>query len=162
GTARTQSSRIFGAGQVVFNVETEQTTREITGLRRCINDLISILGLAAIWTGYDSSQVATTLLDVLVRMLDLDFGYIRASGVGGGSPREWTRIAPLRPRRSVDEIGRALAPYLAGDSAQSTQAGLRIANPVEEGTASIAVFHLGIQDSVGVFVAGSRRSDFPT
>ena len=137
----------------------EPTTREINRLRRCINDLVSILALPAIWTGHDSSRVANTLLDVLVRMLDLDFGYVRASDVGDGLPKEWIRSAYAGADFQTNEIGRALAPYLTDDSAQ---AGLRIANPAGDGTASIAVLRLGTQDSVGVFVAGSRRSDFPT
>jgi formate hydrogenlyase transcriptional activator len=62
----------------------------------------------------------------------------------------------------VEEIARVLTPYLPDHSTPSTPAGLRIANPVADGPASIAVFNLGIQDSVGVFVAGSRRSEFPT
>ena len=147
------------AGRHESNMETEDTTREISRLRRCINDLVSILALPAIWTGHDSSRVATTLLDVLFGMLDLDFGYVRANDAGDGSPKEWIRSACGGHGVQANEIGRALASYLADDS---PQAGLRIANPVAEGTASIAVFHLGIQESVGVFVAGSRRSEFPT
>ena len=146
----------------MFNVETDYTTREISSLRRCMNDLVSILALPAIWAGHDSSRVATTLLDVLVRVLDLDFGYVRASDVGDGSPREWTRTGSYGRDPHVEEIARVLTPFLADHSIPSTPAGLRIANPVADGTASIAVFNLGIQDSVGVFVAGSRRSEFPT
>ncbi len=140
-------------------MESEGTRQEISRLRRCIKDLVGILALPATWTGHDSSRVAITLLDVLVRMLDLDFGYVRASDVCNGSPKEWIRLAYGGPDSQADEIGRALAPYFTDDS---TQASLRIPNPVAEGTASITVFHLGIQDSVGVFVAGSRRSEFPT
>ncbi len=41
---------------------TEHTAQEISRLRRCVNDLASILGLPAMWTGHDSSRVTTTLL----------------------------------------------------------------------------------------------------
>src|SRR5260370_21620654 len=35
-------------------------------------------------------------------------------------------------------------------------------NPAGEGEVAIASFSLGLQDEVGVLVAGSRRADFPT
>jgi hypothetical protein len=34
----------------------EQTTDEIKSLQGCINDLISVLALPAIWGGHESSQ----------------------------------------------------------------------------------------------------------
>jgi PAS domain S-box-containing protein len=140
-------------------LEIESTVQEISRLRRCMNDLVSVLALPAMWTGHDLSEVATILLDGLVRILDLDFGYLRASDIGSGPPKEWVRLGPGGRDTPVEEIGRALAPYLTADS---PQAGQRIANPVAVGTASISVFHLGIQKSIGAFVAGSRRSEFPT
>ena len=139
---------------------TEHTAQEISRLRRCVNDLASILGLPAIWTGHDSSRVTTTLLDVLVRLLDLDFAYARTADPANESPREWIRSADTSNRYAeAHEVGRALEPYLSDETPRET---LRIANPVAEGTASIAVFHLGVQDRVGIFVAASRRSEFPT
>jgi hypothetical protein len=42
---------------------------EIRNLKACINDLISILALPAIWTGRDPTQIINTLLDVLLGML---------------------------------------------------------------------------------------------
>jgi hypothetical protein len=125
-----------------------------------MNDLVSLLALPAMWTGHDLSGAATILLDVLVRMLDLDFGCVRASDVGEGSPKEWIRSASGGQDAQVDEIARVWAPYLTDDSTQSKRAGLRIANPVAEGTASIAVFNLGVQDSLGVFVAGHGGRSF--
>jgi PAS domain S-box-containing protein len=141
-------------------VNEERTTQEISRLRRCVNDLASILGLPAMWAGHDSSRVTTTLLDVLVRLLDLDFAYARTADPANESPREWIRSADTSNRYAeAHEVGRALEPYLSGETPREA---LRIANPVAEGTASIAVFHLGVQGRVGIFVAASRRSEFPT
>ena len=53
------------------------TTSEIKRLQSCINDLISVLALPAIWSGSESSQILGTLLDVLVTMLRLEFAYAR-------------------------------------------------------------------------------------
>ncbi|TMB65381.1 MAG: PAS domain S-box protein [Deltaproteobacteria bacterium] len=112
------------------------------------------------WTEHDSSRVTTTLLDVLVRLLDLDFAYARTFDPADESPREWMRSADTSNRYAeAHDVGRALERYLSADTSMQ---GLRIANPVAEGTASIVVFHLGVQDRVGIFVAASRRSEFPT
>jgi PAS domain S-box-containing protein len=141
-------------------VETKLKTQEISGLRRCINDLASLLGVPAMWTGYDRSHVINTLLAVLVRMLDLDFAYARIADPASESPREWVRsAASINHDPEAKEIGRVLEPYVSDETLTGD---VRIANPLAEGTASIAAFHLGAQDRVGVFVAASRRSEFPT
>jgi GAF domain-containing protein len=141
-------------------VETEQTTQEITRLRRYINDLASLLVLPAIWTGQDYSRVISTLFAVLIRMLDLDFAYARTVDPANESPREWMRSANGTDHHAkASEVGHALEPYLA---TEMPTANFRIANPLAEATASIAVFHLGVQDKIGVFVAASRRPEFPT
>jgi hypothetical protein len=54
-------------------MEMEHTADEIKNLKACINDLISVLALPAIWTGSEPSQILSTLLDVLLGMLRLDF-----------------------------------------------------------------------------------------
>jgi formate hydrogenlyase transcriptional activator len=141
-------------------VKIEHTTKEISRLRSCINDLASLLALPAMWIGQDCSRVISTLFAVLIQMLGLDFAYARMSEPGNGSLCEWMRSADrIDQHTEPEEIGRALEPYLA---AEMPTANFRIANPLAEGTASIAVFHLGVQDKIGVFVAASRRPDFPT
>jgi formate hydrogenlyase transcriptional activator len=141
-------------------VEAEGKTDEIKRLQRSINDLVSVLALPAIWTGHESSLVATTLIDVLVRMLRLDFAYVRTTDSVDESPKEWIRSGNGTNRAAqAHEIGRALEPYLAGNP---PRASLRIANPLADGTALITVFHLGLEERVGVFVAGSLRPEFPT
>src|SRR5262245_64655296 len=83
-------------------------------LERCINDLIVVLALPAIWAGGDSSQIAETLLDVLVRMLRLDFAYVRLPESVQGAVIERVRSAD---RRDVEPnaIGRALGRWLKGE-----------------------------------------------
>ena len=141
-------------------METEGTTDEVKRLQCCINDLVSALALPAIWTGHESSLVAPTLLDVLVQMLRLDFAYARVIDSADGPPKEWIRSINGSHRDAQPrDIGRALEPYLTDDP---TRTSLRIANPFSEDTTMITVFHLGLQERVGVFVAGSRRPEFPT
>jgi hypothetical protein len=54
----------------------EKTTDEVKRLQSCINDLISVLALAAIWSGSESCQMLGTLLDSLVAILRLDFACV--------------------------------------------------------------------------------------
>ena len=141
------------------NAVIPDTADEIKRLQRCINDLVGILTLPAMWTGHEASRVATTLLDVLVEMLRLDFAYVRVADVADGSAAEWLRSSDgSHGQIPASAIGRALEPYLASAGPGPSP---RIANPAGEGTVSLAVFQLGFQDAAGVFVAGSQRPGFP-
>ena len=134
---------------------------EIKRLKTCINDLISVLALPAIWSGHEPAQIVSTLLDVLLGMLRLDFVYARLSdSIGGGAPIEMVRLAQGRNLAvQPQEIGHALNPWLTGDPRTSP---LVMPNFLGEGTVSIAPLRLGLQNEVGVLVAGSKRADFPT
>ena len=139
----------------------EQTADEVKRLKACINDLISILALPAMWGGYEPAQILSTLLDVLLRMVRLEFAYARLdNSIAGGTPIEMIRSAQRRdPTFQPQEIGQRLNPWLTGDRGKSP---LVIPNPVGEGTVSIAPLRLALQHELGVLVVGSRRADFPT
>ena len=139
----------------------EQTAVEIKRLKACINDLISVLALPAIWSGNEPSQIVSTLLDVLLGMLRLDFAYARLSdSIGVSAPIEMVRSAQHRNLAAQpQEIGQALNPWLAGDLGTPP---LVMPNPIGEGKLSIAPLPLGLQDELGVLVAGSQRANFPT
>src|SRR3989449_3821681 len=130
---------------------------EISRLQNCINNLISVLALPAIWSGSESSQVVGTLLDVLLAMLRLDFAYARLRESSDGPSFDLVRLA----HASVQwhHIGQALAPWLTAGQAASRFA---VPNPAGEGEVACASFSLGLQAEVGVLVAGARRADFPT
>src|SRR5712692_1495445 len=136
------------------------STAEIKRLQSCINDLISVLALPAIWSGSESSQILGTLLDVLLTMLRLDFAYARLSDSSDGPPIEVVRLGDHR-HSSVQprQFGQALDRWLMGDQTVSRCV---VPDPVGEGEVSIASFSLGLQNEGGVLVAGSRRADFPT
>ena len=138
----------------------ENTADEIKRLQGCINDLLSVLALPAIWSGHESAQIADILLDVLLGMLSLDFVYVRLSEAIDGAPIEAVRVAQRRNLTvQPQEVGRALTRWLTGDPPTSP---LVVPNPIGEGEVSIAPFRLGLQEEVGVLVAGSWRADFPT
>jgi PAS domain S-box-containing protein len=138
----------------------EKTADEVKRLQSCINDLISVLALAAIWSGSESRQMLGTLLDSLLAILRLDFACARLNHSIDGSPIEVVRLAQRQHLSAQsEEVGRALGPWLSGDQTASR---LVIPNPAGQGEVAIASFSLGLQDEVGVLVAGSRRADFPT
>src|SRR5580704_3128564 len=59
-----------------MEVSLEHPAEEIKRLQRCINDLVSLLALPAMWSGSKPCDIVHTLLDSLLRMLDLDFAYV--------------------------------------------------------------------------------------
>src|SRR5437588_7187740 len=136
------------------------STAEIKRLQSCINDLISVLALPAIWSGSKSSQILSTLLDVLLTMLRLDFAYARLNDASDGPPIEVVRLgdhrhSPIQPQ----QFGQALDRWLTADQTASRCV---VPDPAGEGEVSIASFSLGLHHEVGVLGAGSRRADFPT
>ena len=133
---------------------------DIKRLQGCITDLLSVLALPAIWSGHASSQMADTLLDVLLRLLRLDFAYVRLRDEMDGSPIELVRVAQQRrPAAQPRAVGHALSRWV---TTEPCTAPCVIPNPVGPGEVSIACFRLGLEDAVGVVVAGAQRADFPT
>ncbi len=136
-----------------------ESTSEIKRLQSCLNDLITVLALPAIWSGGESPHILDTLLDSLVTMLRLDFAYARLNPSDG--PRiEAVKLADHR-QSSVrpQPFGQALDRWLSGDQNGSR---LVVPDPAGEGKVSIVSFSLGLQQQGDILVAGSRRTDFPT
>src|SRR4051812_16875007 len=112
------------------------TADEIRRLQSCINDLISVLALPAIWSGSEPSQILGTLLDVLLTMLRLDVASARMDDWSDGSPIEVTR-------------GRHQARSEGGSAG----------HPSDVDAMAMASFSLGLQQDGGALVVGSRRAD---
>ena len=139
--------------------KTENRIDEARQLRACMNDLLSLLALPAMWSGRQPVQIIESLLDSLLGMLRLDFTYARLHDPKGGLPTEALRIAQRQNIRLPQEVGRALEDYLADGAFGSS---VSVPNPVGEGKTHIARFSLGLQEESGLIVAGSQRPDFPT
>jgi formate hydrogenlyase transcriptional activator len=138
----------------------EPETFEIGQLQRCINDLLSVLSLPAVWTGHNESTVATTLLDVLVRMLRLDFAFVRTGSEPDHPVEEWARFERRSPSPlDVGELGRSLEPLVDGAPRTSARG---IPGVGDDGEVAIAVVPLGMNSPVATLVVGSMRLDFPT
>ena len=142
-----------------MEAKAEEAANEIKRLKACINNLISVQALPAIWSGGQPSQIVSASLDVLLRMLSLDFAYARLKDSTGGA-LEMVRLAHDGNLSAQPQlIGRALNSYL-GDFSQTSPS--RVRNPIGDGDISVLLLRLGLQAELGVFVVGSKRPDFPT
>jgi thioredoxin reductase (NADPH) len=142
-----------------MEVQLEDPAQEIKRLRRCINDLTSLLALPAIWRGSEPSQIVQTLLDVLLRMLSLDFAYARLSDAFGVMPVEILRVAEdskinLSAQEVRNMLGDSLAAYAQGSLPQ-------IQNQFAVEGIAIVPAQLGVHGEIGVIVLGSNRTGFP-
>ena len=142
-----------------MKVQLEHPADEIKRLQRCMNDLVSLLALPAMWSGSTPTDIVQTLLDSLLRMLDLDFVYVSLTNLVDAEPSETVRVAQsqeqmFRPRELCTFLNRWL-----GDDPQ--QRYLQERSPIGEEEVSLVSWPLGVQREIGVIVAGSRRADFP-
>jgi signal transduction histidine kinase len=140
-----------------------QPADEIKRLQRCINDLVSVLALPAIWVGADPGRIVSTLLDVLLGLLSLDLVYVRMKDPLGEASIEMARVAQSSlagrtPTLRPQEIGAQLSAWLGDDPLRSPRF---VRNPVGEGELAVVALRLGLQGEIGVLVAGAQRADFP-
>jgi len=132
---------------------------EIKRLQRCINDLVSLFALPAMWSGAEPSQIVHSSLDALLRMLQLDLVYVRLKDRGAPAPVEMARFAQSQPQSERPrEIGEIFKYWLEADPLEWPP---RIPNPVGRGDLSIVPLGLGLHGEIGILVAGSERPDFP-
>ena len=132
---------------------------EIKRLQRCINDLVSLFALPAMWSGGEPSQIVHTLLDALLRMLQLDLVYVRLRDSGGQAPIEMVRFAPTKEQTAQPiEIGEVFKHWLEEDPQKRAP---QIRSPIGGRDISIIPLGLGLQGEIGELVAGSERADFP-
>jgi PAS domain S-box-containing protein len=142
-----------------MDVQPRDPAEEIKHLQRCVNDLISVLALPAMWSGGEPSQIVHTLLDALPRMLQLDLVYVRVKETGGQAPIEMVRLAQWQKHIAQPrEIGEVLTHWLGADP-QAWPPLMR--NHLGDRDISIVPLGLGLQGEIGVIVAGSEREDFP-
>src|SRR5712672_235152 len=142
-----------------MQVQLEHPVGEIKRLQRCINDLVSLLALPAMWSGSKPCDIVHTLHDSLLRMLDLDFVYVSLTNLVDAAPSETVRVAQsqeqmFRPRELCTFLNR-----WSGDDPQKPY--LQERSHIGDEEVSLVSWPLGVQREIGVVVAGSRRADFP-
>ncbi|HEY4734338.1 MAG TPA: PAS domain-containing protein [Gemmatimonadaceae bacterium] len=139
----------------------DSSPEELVRLRGCLNDVVSVMGLPAVWGGTEPPQILATLMDALFGMLRLTFVVIRLSDPDGGPPIELMRIASpfegtLRAQDLTDALG-VPSPGRDRPPEWLPRSELRI------GDAHIRVTSvpLGVIGESGFVIAGSQRDDFP-
>jgi PAS domain S-box-containing protein len=142
-----------------MDVQPGDVADEIKRLQRCINDLVSLFALPAMWSGAEPRQIVHTLVDALLRMLQLDLIYVRLSDSGGSTPLEIVRFATSQGQTAqLHEIGEIFKHRLREHPQQWP---LRIRNPIGGRDISIVPLGLGLHGELGEIVAASERTDFP-
>ena len=144
-----------------MEVQSELASAEVKHLQRCINDLISLLALPAIWSGRDPSEVLHTLLDALMRMLRLNLVSVRLAHPVAGAPIEIVRFAELQrqsPMPPAHEVCEALGQCLKNNSRKWPPL---LRNLMGDADVSIVPLPLGSQGELGEIVAVAERTDFP-
>jgi PAS domain S-box-containing protein len=139
--------------------EPESPAEEIRRLRRCINDLVSVLALQSAWIGGSPSQVVGNLLDALVNVLNLDFIYARLGDSSSSERIEIIRIgSTFAPKPPPQEIRERLRPWLTDDPQKISGV---VSNFFDGRDIALVPLKLGLHGEMGLIVAGSGRSDFP-
>jgi PAS domain S-box-containing protein len=139
-------------------VQSDGPAEEIKRLRRCINDLVSVLALPATWTGSDPSRIVGDLLGALLNMLSLDFVYARVRDLEGTDLELVRTATEWKPKPGAQAIGEMVRPWLRID-AQDFPHPVRVT--LEGREMSVVPLQLGVQGETGIVIAGSSRADFP-
>jgi PAS domain S-box-containing protein len=126
---------------------------EVKRLQRCMNDLVSVLALPAVWSGSQPSRIVETFLDALLGMLELDFVYARVRTDSSGAATEVFK----GPER-YEVVRQVLEQWFEHGGQPSPEAAV-----AQLGEPEISVFsmRLGQEGELGVIVAGSQRAGFP-
>jgi hypothetical protein len=137
----------------------ESSPDEVARLRRCLNDLVGIMALPALWTGGASQDIAGTLMDALVGTLRPAFVFVRLNSADAGPFTETARIAiPWEGVTGAQEIGHFLDVSL-GDLPREWPSHAQVR--IESAEFVVASSRLGIDGEIGIVVVGSQRIDFP-
>ncbi len=132
---------------------------EVRQLQRCMNNLVSVLALPAVWSVSEPSRILDTFLDALLAMLDLDFLYARVRLDSQETPIEALRTAQLYgASRSREGIGQSLNHWFGEDPNPWHE---RVVMPLRGQEVSVFPIRMGIEGDLGLIVAGSQRLGFP-
>jgi hypothetical protein len=100
----------------------------------------------------DPAQIVSTLLDVLVGMLRLDFAYVRLNDPVGGLIEMVRHDHPRHLAAEPRVIGETLNDSLGANSRKWPP---RARNPFGDGSLSIIPLGSGRDNEIGVIVAGA-------
>lgn len=135
-----------------------RTTDPEADLKACINDLIGIMALPAIWSTGEPSHIVRTLLDAVLHTLSLDFVYARLTDRTEDSLVEMVSAEASKSRREPEEIRGLLNRWLGDDLHRWPPL---VRKTIDGESITAALIRLGVHGEIGFMVAASRRPDFP-
>lgn len=137
-----------------MTTENQGKSDDVKRLKACINNLVSLLALPAIWTGGDPRQIIRALLDGMIGVLQVDFVYAEWKESGDETPFQMIRHASAKhPITDVAEVSRVLQIWVKHVPRRPSLMMRHI---------NMAPWRLGLRDELGWVVAGSSRVPFPT
>src|ERR1700685_1127500 len=99
-----------------MNLQVQDPAQEVKRLQRCINDLVSLLALPAVWSGNEPSHIVQILLDALLRTLNLDFVCARLKDPADAGWQEILRVSDLcKLRIPPQDISRAIDSWFGAE-----------------------------------------------
>ena len=134
----------------------EAATDEARSLRRCLNDLISLCALPAMWRGAGPRQIACTLVDALEEMLQLDFVHLQLNPTEDHEAVEIIRSAPRLGRTNQSQDPSAALWRVLGEDPGTWPSRLRLAGT----ELSIVTMRLGVPCDIGWLITASERPAF--
>ena len=127
---------------------------EALRLRRALRDLVALSTIPAAWVGRTPAAIAAGLADVIFKLLDLDFVFVRLRDPAGGASVEatlgtaWTEFPEWVERRTYTTGSRAHREIVA-----DVGGGRQPCNGI--------VIAVGVDGEGGLVAAACERSDFP-
>ena len=138
----------------------EGRIEEIGRLQSCISDLVGVLALPALWADHGPAHILGTLLDVLLRLLHLDFAYARVNFQPEQPAIEAGRFARhVVSPPPAQQLGEMIQPWL---TIHQPSAAYVMPHPFGEGAVSIIHLWLGPDRDAGVVAAVAARVNFPS
>src|SRR5215831_7262816 len=129
---------------------------EITRLRDCLNDLVSVM---ALWPGRDPLEIVNPLAEALLEMLHLAFLIVRLKDPDGGPPIEISRVDESFGRTAhARDITAAVDSMLVNRPSDRPRGGGLSIGAVD---LSLVSADLGVAGALGVVIGASRDLDFP-
>ena len=141
-----------------MQLDVTDSAREITRLQRCVNDLVSLLALPAVWSGREPSQIVQILADALLRMVSLNFIYAQVNDSATEVSIDLLRVSDsYKLKVPPEEIRKTINQCISSDFHVPVKE-----NGQREEDAPLLPVPLGIKGEFGIMVVASDRPGFPT
>ena len=127
---------------------------EALRLKRVLRDLVALSTIPAAWVGRTPTAIAAGLADVIFKLLDLDFVFVRLRDPEGGASVEatlgnaWVAFSQWLERRPLANGSRARREIVT-----EVGGGLRRCNGI--------LIPVGVDGEGGLVAAACERADFP-